>query len=231
MAIFDAVGDMLGDILGTSNKGQINAAKNSLDEILAKADATSAQNKQLLGQYLQEMKGTYGKGSQAYSDAVKNLSDAISDYGTYDKTETDFLDPAREMRTQQAMDAIESSASAGGNRFSSNYLDKLAAKQQALASDEWQKAFERYKADRAQALNEQQQKINNAGTLAGTYGQDRTALANALGDYYGALTNQNTANLQAYSDVATNKSNLEAQKTNGIWPAVGGISQIVGSFF
>lgn len=231
MSVFDTVGNMLGDLLGTSNEGQINAAKRSLDDVLSKADATSAQNKQLLNQYLQEMKGTYGKGSQAYSDAVKNLSDAISNYGTYDKTETDFLDPAREMRTQQAMDAIESSASAGGNRFSSNYLDKVAAKQQALASDEWQKAFERYKADRQQALNEQQQKINNAGTLAGTYGQDRTALANALGDYYGALTNQNTANLQAYSDVATNKSNLEAQKTNGIWPAVGGISQIVGSFF
>lgn len=231
MSVFDTVGNMLGDLLGTSNEGQINAAKRSLDDVLSKADATSAQNKQLLGEYLNQMKSTYGKGSQAYSDAVKNLSDAISNYGTYDKTETDFLDPAREMRTQQAMDAIESSASAGGNRFSSNYLDKVAAKQQALASDEWQKAFERYKADRQQALNEQQQKINNAGTLAGTYGQDRTALANALGDYYGALTNQNTANLQAYSDVATNKSNLEAQKTNGIWPAVGGISQIVGSFF
>lgn len=227
MSIFDT----LGDLLGTSNEGQINAAKRSLDEVLSKADATSAQNKQLLSQYLQEMKGTYGEGSQAYSDAVKNLSDAISNYGTYDKTETDFLDPAREMRTQHAMDAIESSASAGGNRFSSNYLDKLAAKQQALASDEWQRAFERYKADRQQALNEQQQRVGNAGTLAGIYGQDRRALTDALGDYYGALTNQNTANLQAYSDVATNKSNLEAQKTNGIWPAVGGISQIVGSFF
>jgi len=231
MSVFDTVGNMLGDLLGTSNEGQINAAKRSLDDVLSKADATSAQNKQLLNQYLQEMKSTYGGGSQAYSDAVKNLSDAISNYGTYDKTETDFLDPAREMRTQQAMDAIESSASAGGNRFSSNYLDKVAAKQQALASDEWQKAFERYKADRAQALNEQQQRVGNAGTLAGIYGQDRTALANALGDYYGALTNQNTANLQSYADVATNKANLEAQKSNGIWPAVGGISQIVGAMF
>lgn len=231
MSIFDTIGDTLGDILGTSNEGQINAAKRSLDDVLSKADATSTQNKQLLDRYLKEMKGTYGEGSQAYSDAVKNLSDAISKYGSYDKTETDFLDPAREMRTQQAMDAIEASASAGGNRFSSNYLDKVAAKQQALASDEWEKAFERYKADRAQALNEQQQKISNAGTLAGVYGQDRTALSDALGDYYGALTNQNTANLQAYSDVATNKANLETQKTNGVWPAVGGIAQIVGSFF
>ena len=227
MSIFDTLGNML----GTSNEGQISAAKRSLDEVLSKADATTAQNKQILAQYLQEMKGTYGEGSQAYSDAVKNLSDAISGYGTYDKTETDFLDPAREMRTQQAMSAIESSASAGGNRFSSNYLDKVAAKQQALASDEWQKAFERYKADRQQALNEQQQKISNAGTLAGVYGQDRKALTDALGDYYGSLANQNTANLQAYSDVATNKANLDAQKSNGVWDAVGGISQIVGAFF
>lgn len=226
-----AILDTIGDILGTSNAGQINAAKRSLDEILAKSDATSAQNKQLLGQYLQEMKDTYGEGSQAYSDAVKNLSDAISTYGTYDKTETDFLDPAREMRTQQAMDAIEASASAGGNRFSSNYLDKLAAKQQALASDEWQKAFERYKADRAQALNEQQQKIANAGTLANLYGQDRTALTSALGDYYGNIVGQNTANLQTYADVAANKANLEAQKNNGVWDAVGGVGKIVGSFF
>ena len=231
MSVFDTVGNMLGDLLGTSNKGQINAAKSSLDEILAKSDATSAQNKQLLGEYLNQMKSTYGKGSQAYSDAVKNLSDAISNYGTYDKTETDFLDPARETRTQRAINAIESSASAGGNRFSSNYLDKLAAKQQALASDEWQRAFERYRADRAQALNEQQQRVGNAGTLAGIYGQDRRALTDALGDYYGNIVGQNTANLQSYADVAGNKANLEAQKTNGIWPAVGGISQIVGSFF
>lgn len=226
-----AILDTIGDFLGTSNRSQINAAKSSLDEILAKSDATSAQNKQLLGQYLQEMKNTYGEGSQAYSDAIKNLSDAISGYGTYDKTETDFLDPAREMRTQQAMDAIESSASAGGNRFSSNYLDKLAAKQQALASDEWQRAFERYKADRAQALNEQQQKIANAGTLANVYGQDRRALTDALGDYYGNIAGQNTANLQTYADVAANKANLEAQKNNGVWDAVGGVSKIVGSFF
>ena len=226
-----AIMDTIGSILGTSNRDQINSAKSTLDEILAKSNATSAQNKQLLGEYLDQMKTTYGEGSQAYSDAVKNLSDAITNYGTYDKTETDFLDPAREMRTQQAMDAIESSASAGGNRFSSNYLEKIAAKQQALASDEWQKAFERYKADRAQALNEQQQKISNAGTLANVYGQDRTALANALGDYYGNIAGQNTANLQTYADVAANKASLEAQKNNGVWDAVGGVGKIVGSFF
>ena len=38
--------------------------------------------------------------------------------------------------------------------FSSDYANALAAKQQALASEEWDKAFNRYQQDRSRALNE-----------------------------------------------------------------------------
>ena len=223
--------DKLGNFLGTSNAPQINAATGTLDEVLSKATTTSAQNKQLLGDYLDAMKSTYGEGSQAYSDAVASLADAIEGYGKYDQDVNTFLDPAREMRTQQAMDAITNASAAGGNRFSSNYIDKVAAKQQALASDEWQKAYDRYVADRKQALDEQQQKIGNASTMANLYGSDRTALANALGDFYTNMASQNNADLQAYADIASGKANLQAQQNNGVFDTLGGISKIIGSFF
>lgn len=228
--------DSVGAVLGTSNRDQINAAKDSLADVLSRAETTSASNKQLLNQYLQTMQDTYGVGSANYSEAVQNVADAIANYGdfNYDKSVESFLDPAREQRTQRAMDAITSASSAGGNRFSSNYLDKLAAKQQALASEEWEKAFDKYQQDRASARADWQtgqQKIDNLGTLAGLYGTDRTALADALGDYYSNIVGQNNADLQTYSNVASNAANLEAQKNNGVWDAVGGIGKIIGAFF
>ena len=73
--------------------------------------------------------------------------------------------------------------------------------------------------------------MQNATGLASLYGSDRTNLANALGDYASNMANSNNAELQTYSNVATNKANLQAQKNNGVWDAVGGIAKIAGSIF
>ena len=226
-----AILDTIGNLLGTSNKGTINKAVASLDDILTRSGTTSAQNKALLENYLAQMKNTYGAGSEAYGDAVKAVADAIGGYGEYDKSVNDFLDPFREQAAQQATDTITSSAANAGNLFSSSYLDKVAAKQRALSTESWKAAYDAYQKDRAQALQEQQQKVNNAGTLANLYGADRTALANALGEYTSGIMGQNQADLQTYSDVVSNKANLQAQKSNGVMDAVGGIAKIIGSFF
>lgn len=226
----------LAEALGFSNSKQIDAAQSMLDDVLEQSGYTSSQNKRLYGDYLGQMQGMFGEGSAAYSDAVKNLADAIENRQdfSYDKDVNAFMDPAREMRVNQAMDAINASASSGGNRFSSNYLDKLAAKQQALASEEWSKAYDRMMQDRAQQLQEWesgQQKINNLGTLAGIYQSDRNQLGSAIGDYYSSMANQNNADLQVYSDVAGNKANLESQRNSGAGGLLQGVGSIIGAIF
>ena len=226
----------LADSLGLSNKKQINAAKSELDAILDRADRVSSQNKNLYGDYYKQMQEMYGEGAASYADAVKNLADAIGsreDF-SYDKDETEFLDPARNQRVAAATEAINNAASAGGNRFSSNYMDKLAAKQQALASEEWSKAYDRMMRDRAQQLQEWetgQQKIQNLGTLANIYQSDRNQLGNAIGDYYSSMASQNNADLQAYSDITGQKATLESQRNSGAGGLLSGVGSIIGAIF
>ena len=80
--------DTVGNFLGTSNEGAINKATGTLDDISAKAAETTAANRQILSEYLQQMKGMYGENSAQYNEAVKSVADAISDYGTYDKSQS-----------------------------------------------------------------------------------------------------------------------------------------------
>lgn len=226
----------LADSLGFSNNKQINAAKSELDAVLDKANMVSSQNKHLYGDYYKQMQGMYGEGAASYADAVKNLADAIGsreDF-SYGKGVNEFLDPAREQRVAAATEAINNAASAGGNRFSSNYMDKLAAKQQALASEEWSKAYDRMMQDRAQQLQEWetgQQKIQNLGTLANIYQSDRNQLGNAIGDYYSNMASQNNADLQAYADVTGQKATLESQRNSGAGGLLQGIGSIIGAIF
>lgn len=234
--------DWLGnEVLGTGNRNQINAAKDTLDDVLAKSRDVSSTNRGIYGDYMGQMRGLYGDGAAQYADAVQRLSDAIGngpDTFTATGSLNDFYDPYANQRAAQAMDAINRSASSGGSRFSSSYNDALAAKQQALASEEWSKAFDKWMSDRNRQLAEwqagqgtKQNYIGNIGNIANLYGQDRTQLANAIGDYSSAMANQNNADLEVYSDVAGSKANLEAQKTNGIGDLVGNTAKLAGALF
>lgn len=226
----------LADSLGLSNKKQIDAAKGELGAILDRANRVSSQNKNLYGDYYKQMQGMFGEGAASYADAVKNLADAIGNREdfSYNEDVNEFLDPARNQRVAAATEAINNAASAGGNRFSSNYMDKLAAKQQALASEEWSKAYDRMMRDRAQQLQEWetgQQKIQNLGTLANIYQSDRNQLGNAIGDYYSNMANQNNADLQAYADVTGQKATLESQRQSGAGGLLQGVGSIIGAIF
>lgn len=226
----------LAESLGFSNNKQIDAAKGTLDEVLDRSSSVSSQNKRLYGDYMGKMQGMYGEGAEAYSQAVKNLADAIENRKdfSYNRDVNEFLDPARQQRVQAATDAINNAASAGGSRFSSGYLDKLAAKQQALASEEWSKAYDRLMQDRAQQLQEWetgQQKINNLGTLANVYQSDRNQLGNAIGEYYSSMANQNNADLQTYADVAGQKATLESQRQSGAGGLLGAVGSVIGAIF
>ena len=88
--------DDLADALGFGNNKQTDDAQQTLDEMLARAYSTSAQNRNLIRDYYDQMNGTYSEGASKYNDAVAALADAITHQGDYDKTANDFLDPARE---------------------------------------------------------------------------------------------------------------------------------------
>lgn len=232
MGLFDG----LGKFLGTDNNRRINESMRMLDDIKTEADSVSGKNRRLYDDFYGQMQSMYGGNAEKYNDAVSNLADAIANYKDfeYSGNVNDFLDPARNQRVAAAMSAINNSAASGGNRFSSSYLDKVAAKQQALASEEWRSAYDRMMQDRSQQMQEwqsRQNKINNMGTLAGLYGNDRTALSDAIGNYYSNLANQNNADLEVMSDITQNKANLNTQRSNGVGDAMGGIGSLIGALF
>lgn len=231
-----ALSTSVGKALGLDNNATIDKAQASLDEVLSKADSTSAQNRGLYDTYWSQMQGMYGDNAGKYNDTLSQLANAIDNYKDfeYGKTTEEFMDPAMQLRQKQAENAMNASASSGGNRFSSNYQDKLMAQSQAMASEEWSKAYDRMMQDRAQQLNEWQtgqNKINNLNMLAGLYGQDRNQLSNAMGDYYSNLANQNNADLEVYSDITQSKANLDAQRKSGIGGALGSIGSVIGAIF
>lgn len=225
-----------GKVLGTDNNDAVDKAIATLDDVQSQSSGVSAQNRALYDKYYGQMQGMYGDNAAKYNDTVSKLADAIENYGDFEYSGDvdDFLDPARNQRVASAMSAINSASASGGNRFSSNYLDKVAAKQQALASEEWRSAYDRMMQDRSQQMQEwqsRQNKINNMGTLAGLYGNDRTQLSDAIGNYYSNLANQNNADLEVASDIAQGKANMDMNRKSGIGSVLGGVGNFVSSFF
>ena len=127
------------------------------------------------------------------------------------------------------MSAINNAASASGQRFSSGYLDKLAAKQQALASEEWRSAYDRLMQDRQQQLQQAQTGVQNLGTMASIYGNDRNNLMQALSEYTSNMANQNNADLQMATDVMGQKVNLDMNRKGGISAILDGLAPVAGA--
>ncbi|WP_295001954.1 hypothetical protein [uncultured Fibrobacter sp.] len=231
--------DQLGEQLGLSNKKQVQAGMESLDNLLAEANNISNQNKSLYGDYLGKMQGLYGEGAGQYADAVNRLTQAIGEGPesfTYGGNVNDFYDKFANQRQQAAMNSMRNMG--GQNLFSSDFMNNMAAKQGALASEAWEKAYDKMMQDRHQQLAEwqagQQAKqgyVNNLGTVAGLYGNDRNQLANAMGDYYSNMASQNNADLQARSDLTQAKTNLAMQENSGAGAILGGAGKVLGAIF
>ena len=234
--------DIAGKILGTDNSGAVNQANAAMDEIGTLATTNKNQNQAMLDQYLAQMQGQFGGGAQAYDSAVARLANAIgnADYSgfNYGGNVNQFYDPAAQQRANAATEAIENSMASGGSRFSSNFMDKVAAKQQALASEEWKSAFDRMMADRAAQLQQwqtgqtaQQQRIQNIGSLANIFGNDRNALNDAVNSYYQNTINNNNAYLQTVSDIGAGKAQNSLARTNGITDIFGGVATLGAALF
>lgn len=210
------LGDFLdpGDILGFQQDSRVGKANAATKEAYDKAMETSNANRALYSQYLNKMNGTYGDVAGKYGDYLSNIEkQEVYDPGqfSYDKDVNDFYSKAANQRINQATNAITNSRANAGGMFSSDYLNELAAKQQALASEEWDKAYNRYNQDRSMALNEfstnanlgnqkYQNLFNKNTTLLGQAQNAQDNISNAYANYLQNLASQNNTDAQNFAN-------------------------------
>lgn len=213
MSLFGKALDFLdpGDVFGFQQDRRVNNANNAIKQAQKKADANSAANKDLYNQFYDKTQSTYGDTAAKVDDYLKNLEGMEAyDPGKFEYTGdvNDFYSKAADLRVKNAMNALRESS----DIFSSDYQDAMAAKQQAMASEEWDKAYDRYMRDRSQTANEWQMNAN-AGQQAydNTYGKNKDLLSvaqnaqdnlmNAYGNYINNMANQNNVDTQNYSNM------------------------------
>lgn len=212
MGFTDILGDILdpGDLFGTRQESRIENANDFSEKANNNALAMSNKNRQLFNDY-------YGEAKKLYSDQASKIDDrikALEDLKTYDPGSfeykgnvNDFYSKAANQRINDAMGLIREQS----DMFSSDYLNALTAKQTAMASEEWDKAYDRYMRDRNQKLQEfstnanlgQQAYINKYNKNKDLLGISQNAqdnLMNAYGSNISNLANQNNTDAQNYAN-------------------------------
>ena len=213
MSLFGKALDFLdpGDVFGFQQDRRVSNANAAIKKAQAKADAASKANKDLYNQFYDKTQSTYGDTAANVDNYLKKLEGMEAyDPGQFSYTGdvNDFYSKAADLRIKNAMNSLRESS----DIFSSDYQDAMAAKQQAMASEEWDKAYDRYMRDRSQTANEWQMNAN-AGQQAydNTYGKNKDLLSvaqnaqdnlmNAYGNYINNMANQNNVDTQNYSNM------------------------------
>ena len=231
-----AVGNYMG------NRAAADRASEAYDQIKGMAQGTSNANQADINSYKNLIAQTYGQGAANYESALQNFlnSPVYQNEGfSYGGDVNSFLDPAANQRVDAAMSAIENSAAGSGSRFSSDFINRVGAKQQALASEEWEKAYNRLMQDRQMALNEYNTNSQNAWNnynatntrnlaAVNAYGNDRNAYVGGLGDAMSAGIQNRNAVLQSQANAIAGASNAQ-QGTSG-WDLLGGLGGAGGQF-
>lgn len=222
MGFLDVVSNVFdpGDVFGYRGGKNVAAANDSLDAAYGKAEDAANQNNALYRQYMDRVNNAYGGEAGKLGDrvqALENLTPYDAGQFGYDKSVEDFYSKAANQRANKATNAITNSMANAGNMFSSDYTDALAAKQQALASEEWDKAFNRYQQDRSRALNEFSTNANiGQQTYSNMYNKNKDLLGisqnaqdntlNAFGTYTQGLANNNSMLAQNAAQIAQAKA-------------------------
>jgi len=215
-----------GDVFGFGQDKKVSKANAALNQVLEKGQDTSNQNRSLYNQYLNKVQGEYGDVANRYNDylnAVENQEVYNPGEFSFDKSVDDYYSKFANQRQAQAMNAITNNAANAGGMFSSDYLNNMAAKQQALASEEADKAYDRYMQERGQALNEfstnanlqnqaYQNLANKNNNLLNIAAGAKDNITNAYGNYISNLANQNNADLQNYANVIQQQAANQASK-------------------
>ena len=213
-----------GDVHGLQQNRRVRTANDAIKKAQDKADATSSANRDLYNQFYNKASDTYGDTAAKVDDYLKALEGMKTyDPGTFEYTGdvNDFYSKAADLRIKNAMNSLRESS----DIFSSDYQDAMAAKQQAMASEEWDKAYDRYMRDRSQTANEWQMNAN-AGQQAyeNAYGKNKDMLSvsqnaqdnlmNAFGNYINNIANQNNVDTQNYSNAMQQMAaNQNSKKT------------------
>lgn len=213
-----------GDVHGLQQDRRVRTANDAIKKAQDKADATSSANRDLYNQFYNKASDTYGDTAAKVDDYLNALEGMKTyDPGTFEYTGdvNDFYSKAADLRVKNAMNALRESS----DIFSSDYQDAMAAKQQAMASEEWDKAYDRYMRDRGQTANEWQMNAN-AGQQAydNAYGKNKDLLSvsqnaqdnlmNAYGNYINNIANQNNVDTQNYSNAMQQMAaNQNSKKT------------------
>lgn len=235
-----AAGSAAANYMG--NKSDAERAAEAYKRIQGLAESTGTANQADINSYKNLVAQTYGNGAANYNNALANFlnSPVYQNEGfSYDKDVSQFMDPYANQRVDAAMQAIENSAASGGNRFSSDFINRVGAKQQALASEAWEAAYNRLMQDRQTALSEynvnSQNNWNNYNATntrnqyaVDAYGNDRNQYINGMSDAMSAgIANRNAVlNSQAQAISGT----AAAQQGTSGWDLLGGLAGAGGQF-
>lgn len=163
--------------------------------------------------------------SQKYQDAltgVENLHGYDADnLFEYDKSISDFYDPAFQLSVNMANDAINNSQATSGNMFSSDTANKLAAKNNVLATQMYNDARDAMSQDKSLeqsiwAGNESakqaaaQSASNIAGTKLNAYGTGMSNLSDAQQNYINSMMGINSDYAGDMTDYLGSMANLQA---------------------
>lgn len=235
-----AAAGALGNYMG--NRADAERAAEAYDRIQGLAQAAGTANEQDIQSYKNLVAQTYGQGAANYQQALQNFlnSPVYQNEGfSYGGDISQFMDPAANQRVDAAMAAINNSAASGGNRFSSDFINRVGAKQQSLASEEWEKAYNKLQQDRQQQLSEWQANSQNnwnnynAQTArdqyaVDAYGKDREGYIGGLSDAMSAGIANRTGLLNAQSQAIAGTANAQ-QGTSG-WDLLSGLGGAGGAF-
>lgn len=234
-----AAASALGSYMG--NKDDADRASKAYDKIAGLAQEAGALNEGDIKSYGGLINNMYGNGARQYDTALaKFLSSPVYQNEGFSYTDANgnpitvdnFMDPYANQRAAAAMQAIENSAASGGNHFSSDYINRVGAKQQALASEEWEKSYNKLMQDRQMALSEYNTNSQNAWNnynamnsrnqyAVDAYGNDRNQYVSGLGDALSAAVQNRNAVLQTQANAIAGTAN--ANKGTSPWDLVGGI--------
>lgn len=200
--------------LGFGNEGRTDEANKQIKQNKQALEDAFGRNDQLIGDYENTMASLYGSAPASYQSALDKYMNA-KDF-SYNKDTKEFFSPAYEQRIKSAMNNITRSNANAGNMFSSDYLNQLNAKSQAMASEEWDKAFQRQQQDRANALQEYNTNMGRLGNIATMLGQDTGKYADALGNITNTRINSNMGLTQGLADLNTQIAQNELNRKSSL---------------
>lgn len=210
------------DLFGQQQSRRVKTANDAITDANTRADEGSELNRQLYGQFHNQVGDTYGDTAGKVDEYLGNLEGMdVYDPGQFEYTGdvNDFYSKAADLRSRNAMNALRESS----DIFSSDYQDSMAAKQQAMASEEWDKAYDRYTRDRGMQSSEWQMNsqagqqaydnnYNKNKDLFGVAQNAQDAIMNSYGNFINNMASQNNIDTQNHSNMVQQMAMNENSK-------------------